>query len=447
LINTTTEIKLNFFVWQKTNSIFILQEAIAHVTILVNFSFDSSVNASCGPRLLMSPSVYVWEQLTSAATEQTRAKRPGASNRLSAMVKMFPPSLFISIAFDFKGRCVNVKEHDSNTKGRGGFVDCLTVAPSPGLSDKRDAASDPSDRLKIVTTVAPITSIVENVGGDKSIAKYSEGISSHLRHPSDSNCSQRRSGDPQRTRPRTPTLKLAQANLKQGASIFSLGDKTIKEAEYVYDFSFPKEQGHPNPHLWLNPEYAMRYATLARDELARLDPKNKAVYEQNAAQYLKKLEALDRAIKEALQTIPQNNRRLLTYHDSWPYFARRYGFQVIGAVQPSDFADPSPKEVVRLIEQIRKEKVPAVFGSEVFPSPVLEQIAREGKSRYIDKLRDDELPGKPGDPRHSYIGMMVENMTIMFEALGGFADLNGPVRIFPSCPPKAQSGEADGAFP
>ena len=73
---------------------------------------------------------------------------------------------------------------------------------------------------------------------------------------------------------------------------------------------------------------------------------------------------------------------------------------------------------MRLIEQIRKEKVPAVFGSEVFPSPVLEQIAREGKSRYVDKLRDDELPGKPGDGQHSYIGMMMENLTTMFEALG-----------------------------
>ena len=153
-----------------------------------------------------------------------------------------------------------------------------------------------------------------------------------------------------------------------------------------------------------------------------LDPKNKSSYETNSAQFIKKLEALDQAIKDAIQTIPPGQRRLLTYHDSWPYFARRYGFQVIGAVQPSDFADPSPREVIRLIEQIRKEKVPAVFGSEVFPSPVLEQIAREAKSRYIDKLRDDELPGKPGDPQHSYIGMMVENMTIMFEALGGSAD-------------------------
>ena len=214
-------------------------------------------------------------------------------------------------------------------------------------------------------------------------------------------------------------MNLARANMKKGAPLLLLGDKTITEKEHIYDFSFPKEHGHPNPHLWLNPQHAMRYATLIRDELIRLDPNNKSAYEANAAAFLKKLNAFDSAIEESVKTIPESNRRLLTYHDSWPYFARRYGFKIVGAVQPSDFSDPSPREVIRLIDQIRKEKVPAVFGSEVFPSPVLEQIAREGKTSYIDKLRDDELPGRPGDPQHSYIGMMVENLTIMFEALGG----------------------------
>ena len=279
-------------------------------------------------------------------------------------------------------------------------------------------------KLKVVTTVAPITSIVENVGGDKIdlAGIIPEGTNSHTFEPIPSDSQLLSSADLiilNGLDLETPTQKLAQGNLKQEASIYSLGDKTLNEADYIFDFSFPRERGHPNPHLWLNPEYAMRYATLVRDELIRLDPKNKTTYEQNTAQFLKKAEALDQAIKEAIKTIPENNRRLLTYHDSWPYFARRYGFQVIGAVQPSDFSDPSPREVARVIDQIRKEKVPAVFGSEVFPSPVLEQIARETKSRYIDKLRDDELPGRPGDPQHSYIGMMVENMTIMFEALGG----------------------------
>jgi ABC-type Zn uptake system ZnuABC Zn-binding protein ZnuA len=282
----------------------------------------------------------------------------------------------------------------------------------------------PVKTINVVTTVAPITSIAENIAGDKVrlTGIIPEGINSHTFEPVPSDVKILAEADVLIVNGldlEEPTLKLAKANMKQDAPVLRLGDKTITEKEYIYDFSFPKHHGHPNPHLWLDPRHAISYARLIRDELVRLDPKNKAAYEQNTATYSKRLEALDQAIEEAVKTIPEGNRRLLTYHDSWPYFARRYGFQIIGAVQPSDFSDPSPKEVKRLIDQIRKEKVPAVFGSEVFPSPVLEQIAREGKTRYIDKLRDDELPGKPGEPQHSYIGMMIENLSIMFEALGG----------------------------
>ena len=282
-------------------------------------------------------------------------------------------------------------------------------------------------KFNVVTTVAPITSMAENIAGDRVrlTGIIPEGINSHTFEPAPSDIKILAEADlliVNGLELEEPTLKLAKANMKQGAPILLLGDRTIAEKDYIYDFSFPKDHGHPNPHLWLNPLHAIQYATLIRDELMRLDPDNKSAYEQNGAAFLKRLEALDQAIQEAVKTIPENNRRLLTYHDSWPYFARRYGFQVIGAVQPSDFSDPSPREVKRLIDQIRKQKVPAVFGSEVFPSPVLEQIAREGKTRYINKLRDDELPGKPGEPQHSYIGMMIENLTILFEALDGSAE-------------------------
>jgi ABC-type Zn uptake system ZnuABC Zn-binding protein ZnuA len=281
-------------------------------------------------------------------------------------------------------------------------------------------------KLTVVTTVAPITSMVENVGGDKIhlTGIIPEGMNSHTFEPVPSDIrilTQAELLIVNGLDLELPTLNLARANMKKGAALLPLGDKTITQKEYVYDFSFPKDRGHPNPHLWLNPQHAMRYTALIRDELVRFDPTNKSTYEANADAFLKKLEMLDRAIEESVKTIPERNRRLLTYHDSWPYFARRYGFQIIGAIQPSDFSDPSPREVKRLIDQIRKEKVPAVFGSEVFPSPILEQIAREGKTSYIDKLRDDELPGRSGDPHHSYIGMMIENLAVMFEALGGSA--------------------------
>jgi ABC-type Zn uptake system ZnuABC Zn-binding protein ZnuA len=296
-----------------------------------------------------------------------------------------------------------------------------------GRQEEKPPPVKTEKKLNVVTTVAPITSIVENVAGDKIrlTGIIPEGINSHTFEPVPSDVKILAGADLLIVNGldlEIPTLNLARANMKKEAAVLRLGDKTITEKEYIYDFSFPKDQGHPNPHLWLNPEHAMRYAALVRDDLAKLDPENKGAYEANSAAFQKKLQALDQAIQESIKTIPESNRRLLTYHDSWPYFARRYGFQIIGAVQPSDFSDPSPKEVKRLIDQIKEEKIPAVFGSEVFPSPVLEQIAREGKSRYIDKLRDDELPGKPGEAQHSYIGMMIENLSTMFEALGGSAE-------------------------
>jgi ABC-type Zn uptake system ZnuABC Zn-binding protein ZnuA len=77
--------------------------------------------------------------------------------------------------------------------------------------------------------------------------------------------------------------------------------------------------------------------------------------------------------------------------------------------------------VARLIDQVRTEGLPAIFGSEVFPSPVLEQIGRETGVEYVDVLRDDDLPGAPGEPEHSWAGLMRFDYVTMTEALGGDA--------------------------
>ena len=111
-------------------------------------------------------------------------------------------------------------------------------------------------------------------------------------------------------------------------------------------------------------------------------------------------------MRTAFATVSPGERKLLTYHDAYAYFARDYGWTVVGAVQPSDFEEPTPKDVAALIDQVRGEKVKAIFGSEVFPSPVLAQIGKETGAQYVDVLRDDDLPGKPGAPEHSWIGLM-----------------------------------------
>ena len=136
---------------------------------------------------------------------------------------------------------------------------------------------------------------------------------------------------------------------------------------------------------------------------------------------MKKATALSDALKADQATVPAGKKQLLTYHDAYAYFAKTYGWEVVGAVQPSNFEDPQPREIARLVDQIRERQVPTIFGSEVFPSPVLEQIADETGARFEDSLRDDDLPGEPGASEHSWTGLMRYNYVTMIEGLGGTA--------------------------
>jgi ABC-type Zn uptake system ZnuABC Zn-binding protein ZnuA len=218
-----------------------------------------------------------------------------------------------------------------------------------------------------------------------------------------------------------PTRELAEANLGDGGQVIELGPLTIAEDQYVYDFSFPKDGGKPNPHLWTDPPMAHCYAEIAASVLAKADPAHADTFRHNAARYEAKIDQLDQLMQQASATMPAGHRELLTYHDAYAYFARHYGWKVIGAIQVSSFEDPTPREVADLIEQVRTEKVPAIFGSEVFPSTVLEQIADETGVRYVASLRDDDLPGAPGESDHSYLGLMKYDFVTMVSNLGGDA--------------------------
>lgn len=285
-----------------------------------------------------------------------------------------------------------------------------------------------AQKLRVVTTVSPVTNIAWNIAGDlvEITGIVPEGVNSHTFEPAPSDARLLANADlifVNGLKLEEPTLELAEANKQAGAEIVLLGDQTVAPGEYLYDFSFPREGGSPNPHLWPNPILALRYAEIMRDALGKADPANATAYAANYDAFKARIEILDKAIQATVDSIPADNRKLLTYHDSWAYFAPRYGMQLIGAIQPSDFAEPSARDVAAIIEQIRSEKVPAIFGSEVFASPVLEQIARETGATYVDNLRDDDLPGRPGEANHSYVGLMVENLRVMAEALGGDSTL------------------------
>ena len=289
-----------------------------------------------------------------------------------------------------------------------------------------DSLNNNTTQLNVVTSVSPITNIVKNIGGDriKLTGLIPEGINSHTYElvPSD------------RIKIENANLVIIdglnlEANIERAVNqaqsknlqlqLLKLGDNTITKNQWIFDFSFPKENGDPNPHLWLNIAYVTKFANLTRDKLIEMDPQNAGYYSSNAERYLLILNKLDKGIIQSVHSVPPQNRKLLTYHDSWAYFAPRYGMTVIGAVQPSDFGEPTPREVARLIDQIRAERVPAIFASEVFPSKVVDQIAREANVKIVETLSDDNLPGEDGDPAHTYIGMMLENIRNMLVPLGG----------------------------
>lgn len=286
----------------------------------------------------------------------------------------------------------------------------------------------PSDgRLSIVTTVAPLTSIVANVAGERASITgiVPEGTNSHTFEPPPQVAAVMEDADVvfvNGLQLEEPTFDLAEANAPDDTVIVKLGDEVLPEEDYVYDFSFPEEDGKPNPHLWTDPTYAVRYANVVHDTLVKVDPEGERYYAENRDRFVAKADALARALRADSDTIPAGKKQLLTYHDAYAYFAKTFDWEVIGAVQPSNFEDPQPKEIARIIDQVRETGVPVVFGSEVFPSQVLEQIAQETGARYEDTLRDDDLPGEPGDPEHSWLGLMRYDYVTMIEGLGGTAD-------------------------
>jgi ABC-type Zn uptake system ZnuABC Zn-binding protein ZnuA len=304
----------------------------------------------------------------------------------------------------------------------------LLVAGACGSDSKSDTKGAPSSggRLKVVTTVAPITSIAANVAGDLADIEgvVPEGTNSHTFEPAPSVAEVLSRADLIFINGlvlEEPTKKLAEANLRSGAKIVEIGTEILPESEWIFDFSFPKEEGKPNPHLWTDPTFAKKYAEVIRRELTTKDPANGAGYQKNYDAFDALIDEFDKAMRASFATLPRERRKLLTYHDAYAYFAKTYDWQVIGAIQVENFDDPSPKEVAALIQQVRESKVPAIFGSEVFPSPVLAQIGKEANVKYVDVLRDDDLPGKPGDPEHSWVGLMRFDYVTMTEALGGDA--------------------------
>jgi ABC-type Zn uptake system ZnuABC Zn-binding protein ZnuA len=169
-----------------------------------------------------------------------------------------------------------------------------------------------------------------------------------------------------------------------------------------------------NPHLWLDVAYAEMYVDRIADALAATRPSEADAIRASAGAYRKTLSDLDGSIRERIAALPADHRRVVSFHDAFPYYAAAYGLDIVGVVVPVPGQEPSASEVVALVEAIRAAGVTAIFAEAQFSQKVADQIAAETGATVVGTLYNDSLGEPPAD---SYVGMMQWDTDRVVEAL------------------------------
>lgn len=264
----------------------------------------------------------------------------------------------------------------------------------------RDGSPVPGDTLKVVTTTTVFADIVRNVGGTRvavaSIIPPGVGPEDYEPKPEDA----RRLGD-------------ARLVVSNGVGLDDFLDDLLASGNggqtphLVLGDGIPAItlDGEPNPHFWLDPTLVKaQYLPAISSKLIELDPAGKATYEANVAAYGAQLDQLDAELQARVETIPAANRKLVTFHDAFPYFARHFGFKLIGVVLDNVGQDPSAADLAALVEQVKAAGVTAVFSEAQFSPKLTETLAQEaGIKTVVTTLYSDAVGPAPAD---TYLGLM-----------------------------------------
>lgn len=287
--------------------------------------------------------------------------------------------------------------------------------PSP-VNGTSDATGDGA--LKLLTTYSIVYDLVVEVAGHRATVNSLVPVGS----------------DPHTYEPRPTDLQLvteADAVFYHGLNLELWFDRFIESAGgrdkviVVSDGIEPllvqggAYDGLPDPHAWLDVRLTMEYVKTIRDALIELDPGGRAVYKANSERYLSELEELDTWIRQQVEKIPPERRHLVTTENAFQYFARAYGFQVLGYIYnlaPEE--DPSAQQITQLIDRIRAAGLPAIFVDTTINPRLIEQVAADSGARVAGALYVDSL-GPTGSDGDSYIKMMRWNVTQIVDALGG----------------------------
>jgi zinc/manganese transport system substrate-binding protein len=284
----------------------------------------------------------------------------------------------------------------------------LVVVPAVAIGCGDETGS--RDGVTVVATTTQVADLVREVGGTR------VNVEGMLRP----------GGDPHDYEPRpSDVAAVADATVvfRSGGEVDSWLDDVIDNAggdASVVSLIDSVRRLDDDPHWWQDATNGVRAVEAIRAELTKADPRGRATFARNADRTIRRLQGLDRRISACVERVPPAKRRIVTTHDALGYFARRYGVNVVGAVIPSlsTQAQASAGDVQRLVEQIRREGVEAVFPESSVNPDVERAIAREAGASIGDSLNADSL-GPKGSTGETYTGALAADAAALVRGMSG----------------------------
>jgi zinc/manganese transport system substrate-binding protein/manganese/iron transport system substrate-binding protein len=313
------------------------------------------------------------------------------------------------------------------------LVLALVVAVAVVAAGSRSISAQPgaqAGKIRVVTGMAIVQDLVKNVGGDRveAFSVVPPGADPHTYQPTPRDVQALQgvrlavwnglgldeiAADlvAEQGLPDLTTVVLSDG-IQPMQDDFHGSDEDEDEHDAAGEHEHEHAHAADNPHLWLDPAYATRYVETIRDALIEVDPAGAETYRANASSYVGQIAELDAWAKGQIATIPAERRKLVTFHDAFPYFASHYGLELVGVVLKSPGREPSAQEVAALVTEMRQHQIPTVYAEPQFNARILELAASDAGVQ-VKRLYSDAFD----DQVKTYLDLMRFDVTSIVEGL------------------------------
>jgi manganese/zinc/iron transport system substrate-binding protein len=304
-----------------------------------------------------------------------------------------------------------------------------------------------ADQLKLVATTGMVGDVVRAVAGDQAKVQVlmGEGVDPHLYKARSSDVRAMLSADGVFYTGLLLEGRMGEALRKTA----DRGHEVVAVAESIPSSRLLKseeEEGHADPHVWMDVSLWSRITGVVQDALCRIDPANCEIYKANARSYLEELSQLDIYVRMVIESIPEDQRVLVTAHDAFGYFGRAYGVEVRGIQGISTDSEAGLADINSLVRFLVERRIPAVFVESSIPEKNVRALQEGSQSAGHAVIVGGELfsdaMGRPGTWPGTYVGMMDHNATTIAGALGGHP-IEGGYRAWLKSKRASQSNEDD----